>query len=150
MTVASTQLLLDTNILVHIFRGRTAAAVLEKKYQFGQRSPRPAISVVSKGEILSLALQFGWGTDKVTRVEDTLARMPTVDISSRVVHDAYARLDHASTTQGITMGKNDLWIAASALVVDATLLTMDDDFGHLVPQGLRLERVQEAALRSEP
>ena len=61
MTVASTQLLLDTNILVHIFRGRTAAAVLERKYQLGQRSPRPAISVVSKGEILSLALQFGWG-----------------------------------------------------------------------------------------
>ena len=29
------------------------------------------------------------------------------------------------------MGKNDLWIAATAAVLDATLLTMDKDFNHL-------------------
>ena len=29
------------------------------------------------------------------------------------------------------MGKNDLWIAATASVFDLTLLTMDKDFEHL-------------------
>ena len=29
------------------------------------------------------------------------------------------------------MGKNDLWIAATALVTDSTLLTADGDFNHL-------------------
>ena len=29
------------------------------------------------------------------------------------------------------MGKNDIWIAATASVLDATLLTTDKDFDHL-------------------
>ncbi len=29
------------------------------------------------------------------------------------------------------MGKNDIWIAATASVLDATLLTTDKDFNHL-------------------
>jgi predicted nucleic acid-binding protein len=32
------------------------------------------------------------------------------------------------------MGKNDLWIAATAFVTKSTLLTTDDDFDHLDPQ----------------
>jgi len=34
------------------------------------------------------------------------------------------------------MGKNDLWIAATAHVTGATLLTTDKDFDHLDPQFL--------------
>ncbi len=30
-----------------------------------------------------------------------------------------------------TMGKNDLWIAATAFVYDAALITTDNDFDHL-------------------
>lgn len=29
------------------------------------------------------------------------------------------------------MGKNDVWIAATASVLDATLITIDTDFDHL-------------------
>jgi tRNA(fMet)-specific endonuclease VapC len=29
------------------------------------------------------------------------------------------------------MGKNDLWIAATAALLGATLVTLDNDFGHL-------------------
>lgn len=29
------------------------------------------------------------------------------------------------------MGKNDLWIAATASAIDATLITSDKDFDHL-------------------
>ena len=31
------------------------------------------------------------------------------------------------------MGKNDLWIAATAMATGATLLTTDKDFDHLDP-----------------
>ncbi len=34
------------------------------------------------------------------------------------------------------MGKNDLWIAATASVMQARLLTTDKDFDKLVPQFL--------------
>jgi tRNA(fMet)-specific endonuclease VapC len=37
------------------------------------------------------------------------------------------------------MGKNDLWIAASAAVTSAVLMTTDKDFDHLHPQ--RIQRL---------
>jgi len=39
------------------------------------------------------------------------------------------------------MGKNDLWITATAHVTNATLLTMDKDFQHLKDVYLELENV---------
>lgn len=36
------------------------------------------------------------------------------------------------------MGKNDIWIAATALYLDLDLHTTDNDFNHLLPLGLRL------------
>ena len=47
-------------------------------------------------------------------------------------------IDGFSRRQGIKMGKNDLWIAATAQVSGATLLTTDMDFDHL--DGVLLER----------
>jgi predicted nucleic acid-binding protein len=39
------------------------------------------------------------------------------------------------------MGKNDLWIAATASVLDATLLTTDNDFDHLQNEFLQVAKV---------
>jgi tRNA(fMet)-specific endonuclease VapC len=36
------------------------------------------------------------------------------------------------------MGKNDLWIAATASVLDIPLMTTDNDFAHLDPVFLKL------------
>lgn len=147
MKLSNERILLDTNILVHLLRGRRAAELLERAYQIGQRSPRSAISVVSKGEIKSLARQFSWGSDKLEKVDALLASIPSMDITARSVHDAYALLDHASVERGAPLGKNDLWIAASALVTESVLLTTDGDFDPLVDRGLRVERVSEHELR---
>jgi len=50
--------------------------------------------------------------------------------------DAYSQSNHPtlSLPQGMTarnMGKNDLWIAATAHILRATLVTTDKDFDHL-------------------
>lgn len=108
MKLVEEKLLLDTNILVHLLRGRRAAEQLESTYSSGQRSPRPTISVISKGEIKSLAQQFEWGRDKLERIDAMLAAMPAIDISARVVHDAYAKFDHSTLQRGTHLGKNDL------------------------------------------
>ena len=42
-----------------------------------------------------------------------------------------------SARRGIAMSENDLWIATTALGVDATLVAADRDFGRL--PGLRVE-----------
>ena len=41
------------------------------------------------------------------------------------------------------MGKNDLWIAATGSVLDATLLTTDDDFNHLNKIFLEVVRIDQ-------
>jgi tRNA(fMet)-specific endonuclease VapC len=39
------------------------------------------------------------------------------------------------------MGKNDLWIAATALLLEATLITTDNGFNHLLPFFIEIEKV---------
>lgn len=147
MKLAGEQLVLDTNILVHLLRGKTAAQVIEREFAVSGRSPRAVISVVTKGELKSLAHKFGWNDHQHERLNAMLSGLPAADISHSSVWNAYAELDHTSTAHGIKMGKNDLWIAATTKVVGGVLLTTDGDFDHLEPAGVRVERIREALLR---
>jgi len=54
------------------------------------------------------------------------------------VIETYAEIDDYSRRNGVTIGKNDLWIAATASVTGARLLTTDRDFDHL--DGVYLSR----------
>jgi len=58
----------------------------------------------------------------------------------------YARLDHESRNIGRRMGKNDLWIAAVASVQGAVIVTTDEDFDHLNPAFVKVERIDVATL----
>jgi tRNA(fMet)-specific endonuclease VapC len=69
-------------------------------------------------------------------LEQLLENLVTVDISSNEVLNAYAELDAYSESNGRRMEKNDLWIAATAKVAGATLLTADRDFDFLYEQKL--------------
>ena len=146
MKLVGEQLVLDTNILLHLLRGKHAGQVIESIYKVSQRTPRAIISVVSKGELRSLAYQFEWESEKHERLDAMLASLPSADISHSAIHKAYAELDFSSHALGIKMGKNDLWIAATTYVVGGVLLTTDGDFDHLGPTGVRVERVAESAL----
>lgn len=41
------------------------------------------------------------------------------------------------------MGKNDIWIAATALVAKAELLTIDNDFDHLNGKYIKVAKFQQ-------
>ncbi len=43
----------------------------------------------------------------------------------------------------ITMGKNDLWMAATAKVADAKLLTIDSDFDYLYDKFIQVIKYQQ-------
>ncbi len=134
--------ILDTGILVGYVRGAGFAEYVEKKFALSTPPNVPLISVASKGEIYSLAIQFGWGDQKKQDLDALLRRIPSVDISNdRIIH-RYAEIDAYSQGKnpekpppaGMTsrnMGKNDLWIAATGSVLNATLLAIDHDFDHL-------------------
>ena len=129
------QYLLDTNILLAWIRLGVLQAFLQATYQLDTISPPPIISIVTEAELRSLAIQNQWGTGKQHMLRTWLRRLIAVPIPYRNIVDAYVEIDNYSRAQGRKMGKNDLWIAATARVENATLLTTDQDFGHL-PQSL--------------
>jgi tRNA(fMet)-specific endonuclease VapC len=128
--------LLDTNILVHYIRDNALARRIEATYSLRVQTPGPIISVVTEGEIESLALQLNWGAQRCRRLRDLLGRFISVPLDFAGVIEAYARISTHTRNAGVPMGDNDLWIAATAHATGARLLTTDKDFDHLVPMFL--------------
>ncbi len=129
-------MIFDTNLIIHHVR--------EKKRLPGQA----VIPMVVVGEFKAFALKSDWGYQKVTFLQSLLDHYPSVEVSLELT-ELYAELDAYSQGKLISqplptglsarnMGKNDLWIAATAMYFDFTLHTTDNDFNHLPPYGLRL------------
>ena len=57
--------MLDTNILVHLVRGDAIGKSIQEKYSPATLIPCPLISIVTEGELRSLAYQFRWGKARV-------------------------------------------------------------------------------------
>ncbi|MFK7984113.1 MAG: type II toxin-antitoxin system VapC family toxin [Saprospiraceae bacterium] len=132
----------DTNILVHQIRQSDSFKKWNKKYQFFDSQNRSFISIVTVGEIYSLAIQLKWGNKKLANLQNHLNQLVPLQISKRTIIDAYAKIDAYSQGKlpgnplpkpltARNMGKNDLWIAATAHVINASLVTTDNDFLHL-------------------
>jgi predicted nucleic acid-binding protein len=134
--------LLDTGLLLGHIRGADYADLAERRYSLSQPPNVSLVSVVSKGEIYSLAIQFNWGERKKQELDSLLRRIPVVDINTDRIIQRYAEIDAYSQSKDRTkplpsgvssrnMGKNDLWIAATSSVLNAILVTTDTDFDHL-------------------
>lgn len=134
--------LLDTGLLLGHIRGAGYAEYAERTYALSQPPNVSLVSVVSKGEIYSLAIQLGWGTQKKEALDELLRRVPAVDINTDRIIRRYAEIDAYSQGKDRTrplpngmssrnVGKNDIWIAATSSVLNATLMTTDRDFDHL-------------------
>ena len=136
--------LLDTNILLGFVREAAWAIKARADYGLGDSETMVFTSVICRGEILALAEKLGWGKDKRRRLDDILETIPTLDINQPAILDAYARIyawtrgrpavspDGAEPPQPARpMGQNDMWIAATTHVSNATLLSTDTDFEYL-------------------
>ncbi len=135
VTVRWVQYLLDTNILLAYVSWQALAQYIEATYQLGTRQPTPIISIVSEAEIRVLAAQNKWGLFKIKMLEEKMLDFLTiVPIPYEGLLGAYVEIDDYSRRHGPIMGKNDVWIAATARVTGATILTTDKDFDHLHPQ----------------
>jgi predicted nucleic acid-binding protein len=96
---------------------------------------------IVKGEIL-----FGIGRlpagkrrqDLEQRANELFAEVPCDPIPENV-SDVYAQIKVAAEQQGTPLGECDLWIAATALALDAILVTSDSDYQRIAGLGLRLE-----------
>ena len=123
--------LLDTSILVHLIRESPIGAHIREAYSLFVMEPKPLICVVSDGELRSLAIQWNWGERKLDQMRFFLGLFGRVSIDRLDLLKAYGTIDAHCKTNGIVMGKNDLWIAAAAYITDARLITTDTDFDHI-------------------
>jgi tRNA(fMet)-specific endonuclease VapC len=125
--------LLDTNILVHLVRSNRLGVAIDFRFQLRARPERPLVCVVTVGEVLALAKKWSWGTSKIRRLEELLQEFILLDINSEEVLSTYADMDFYLQTSGRSIEQNDIWIAATAVVTGAHLLTTDKDFDPLYP-----------------
>lgn len=108
------------------------------------------MSVITAGELQSLALRNQWGSQRLNALEKLLNAVPLLEIDAEL-RKSYAEVENYSQgtlmnkllPKGLTarnMGKNDIWLAATALFYDLTFCTSDPDFDHLTGLGLRIEQ----------
>lgn len=147
--------ILDTNILLAYLRGHALYRQIEKEYQLASPDAMTLISAVTKAELFSIAVKNNWGDAKINQLNAQLNKLIIIDINEtdRTLMEAYASIDAFSQgrldgkalgTSPRNMGKNDLWIAATAHVTNSTLITTDGDFDHLNGHFLHLVRYRPA------
>lgn len=130
-------LLFDTNILIYLVRN----ANLQLAENLINHSERVIVSVISIGELRAIALKNNWGHRKLRMVEAILEKVAIVEVNESLIN-TYAEIDAYSQRRNPSysdypfatprnMGKNDLWIAATAALLGLKLVTTDADFNHL-------------------
>ncbi len=138
--------LLDTNILLTYVRKTTITNRIEDKLNLLSGEHNLFISVVSLGEIRAIAKKNGWGSKKIQYLENLLNDFLVADINVEEVIERYAEIDAFSQGKigdgnnytARNMGKNDIWIAATASTYNIQLITTDKDFEHLRGKYLNL------------
>lgn len=141
---------IDTNIILSYVRSHSLWNKLSEKYDFYNSKNRVIISVVSVGEIYAIAKRQRWGKRKLEQLEEFLSFFVITSINVEEVIESYANIDafsqgklanHPLNLSARNMGKNDLWIAATASVLNAHLITLDKDFSHLHEKFIQLIQI---------
>lgn len=142
--------LLDTNVLIIYSRSADIARRIERDHQLFDGSNDLAISVVTIGEINSLIAQYDYGERREKSIQNMLDKVLEIDINIRKILDLYGQIDAYSQGKlkdkkgnftSRNMGKNDLWIAATASAFDMVLVTTDQDFDHLDGEFIKLKYI---------
>ena len=142
MTRNTPRYLLDTNIVLFIVRAHALVAELEARFALFTGRNRHLISYVTLAEIRVLGQVGGWGENRWATLERVLKSCEVAPIYGQYTLENYITVDTFSRFQGRDMGsKNDIWIAATAISYEATLLTTDKDFDHLTQIGVDVERL---------
>jgi tRNA(fMet)-specific endonuclease VapC len=149
-------LLFDTNIVLAVGRAVTPSRLL------AALNPNDAliyISFATVAETQSIAYQNGWGQRKATLLENFFAAVRVIGISDLLLPayvgiDAYSQRNHPDYQTypfdtPRNMGKNDLYIGATASLLNLQLVTTDQDFDHLNNTFLTVQRIDTVWLRDQ-
>jgi predicted nucleic acid-binding protein len=119
--------LLDTNAVSDLMR---ATARLEGWMATLQENDRVVTCTVVRGEILFGIARLDESkrrTDLEEKARRLFAVLPCEPVPERAA-DFYARIKVIRQRSGLPLDENDLWVAATALAMEATLVSRDSDF----------------------
>ena len=146
--------LLDTNIIIYLIRAKEG---LKLNHYLNPIDNDIHISYVSVAEVESFALQNNWGRIKMQRLEFLMDEMQIIQVDDVLLKsfidiDSYSQRNHPDFKSypfetPRNMGKHDLWIAATASLLDLQLVTTDSDFNHLEKEFLHLRYIKQAEIR---
>lgn len=147
-------LLFDTNIIISIARSTNPVKAVEL---LNPNAELIYISIASIAEVQSIAFQNNWGSVKLTSLEYIFSNVTVIELTDILIDayiniDAFSQRNHPSFQEfphktSRNMGKNDLWIAATASLLNLTLVTTDADFDHLNNYFLQLYKLEPKDLR---
>ena len=129
--------LLDTNIFISYSRKGVTSDRIERKYHLLRGDTELFVSIVTLGELDSFIKQNQIGLRKQSLINDLLNRCFQIDLNHQEIISKYGDIDAFSQGKvripghhfsARNMGKNDLWIAATASHYQLTLRTTDQDF----------------------
>ena len=141
-------LLFDTNIILSIARTKNPSKLIKF---LNPEDEQIYISVVNGAEAQSIAFQNGWGKAKTLAMEYFFNQVRAIEITDILV-PTYINIDSFSQCRNPNflvyehetprnMGKNDLWIATTASLLNLQLLTTDADFDHLNANFINLQKI---------
>ena len=149
---------MDTNVLIIYSRSADIAKRIEKDHELFDGNNNLAVSIVTIGEVNSLIAQFDYGERRKQSIQNMLDKVLEIDINIRKILNLYGQIDAYSQGKlkgkkgdftARNMGKNDLWIAATASAFDMVLVTTDKDFDHLEGEYIKLKYIDMKKYKKE-
>lgn len=125
---------LDTNVLLALIRGKALGLSIDKAFGLRANLQRHVVSVVSQAELWVLADNNSWSGAKRDSVRTMFENLVVLPVDGQALIDAYVEISRADANwpEGArNMGKNDIWIAATARHTGLPMLTTDKDFRFL-------------------
>lgn len=111
--------LLDTNICIYILKKKPPTVI--KKFE-SLTIGEVAMSVITYGELIYGAHKSNNPKKALTNLEVLQSYIPALPLPINAC-ECYGKIRSNLSKKGITIGANDLWIAAHAKALDITLVT---------------------------
>lgn len=132
--------ILDTNVIIALVRGNDLGKKIIEEIKPYSALNKVFLSIVTVAELQVFSAVHNWGQAKMELLygyfdnsfsisidNDTLLlRYLDIELYNHNRHPGFPRAG-----SHYKMGKNDIWIAATAIATDSTLITTDRDFEHL-------------------
>lgn len=147
-------LIFDTNVIIHFVRAKDGNKIMDF---LNPKDNDIYISYASIAEVESFALQNNWSKKKILKIANFIDGSQTVQIDDFLLK-SFVDIDSFSQKRNPkfnkytfdtprNMGKHDLWIAATASLLNLTLVTTDRDFEHLNNKFLELRFIEPSQIR---